>query len=212
MELPKPSEGGSYTPPPAGTHPAVCYSFVDMGTQSSNFQGKPMLRRKILLSWEITDPEIRAQDGEPMSVSSSYTWSMDEKANLRKMLEGWRGVPFVDADFGSGGFDIKKVIGLPCLVSIVHETKDGKNYANVKGVMKLPRGMTVDEPVKKKTYLALTPELFDRDVFAGLGDRLQEKIKSSPEYQSLMRQGDSGDYMSAHHGDVTGHLNDDIPF
>ena len=40
MHLPKPEEGGSFTPIPPGTHLGVCYRVIDLGTQMSNFQGE----------------------------------------------------------------------------------------------------------------------------------------------------------------------------
>src|SRR5688572_17810697 len=99
--LPQPSEGGNYTPPPPGTHPAICYRFIDLGTQTSSFpgnNGQPKQTRKVMISWEITDPELRMEDGKPFSISSRYTWSMHEKATLRKTLESWRGAPFINSD------------------------------------------------------------------------------------------------------------------
>lgn len=210
MYLPQPSEGGSYAPPPPGTHPAVCYRFIDLGTQRSTFNGEAKTARKVMLSWEITDPEIRMEDDQPFTISSRYTWSMHEKATLRKTLEAWRGQAFQDSDFGSGGFNVKKLLGVGCFLSILHEDKDGKTYANISAVMKLPKGIAPGALVNEPVYLSLEPDEFDRDVFSALSDKLQETIRLSPEYQALSRPASHADYVPPTFGEPAGM--EDIPF
>lgn len=213
MHLPQPTEGGSFTPPPEGTHPAICYRFIDLGTQKSAFQGESKLQRKVLLSWEIADPELSTEDGQPFTISSRYTWSMHEKATLRKTLESWRGVAFKPEDFGPEGFNVKKLLGVGCLMSILHEEKDGKTYANISAIMKLPKGMPTAIQINKSVYLSLEPDEFDRETFLTLSDKLQEQIKASPEYQALSKPSVSQDYHAPHFeaGDP-GFGADDIPF
>ena len=87
MHLPKPTEGGDFTPVPEGTFPATCYRFIDLGTQAGEYMGASKIARKVMLSWEITDPETRMEDGKPFTISSRFTWSMHEKSTLRKTLE-----------------------------------------------------------------------------------------------------------------------------
>jgi hypothetical protein len=213
MYLPKPSEGGNFTPPPAGTHPAICYRVIDLGTQSTVYNGERKQAHKVMLSWEITDPEIRMEDGRPFTISQRYTWSMHEKATLRKALESWRGQPFKDADFGDGGFNIKKLLGVGCLLSVLHAEKDGKVYANINAIMKLPKGMVAGSLVNEMAYVALTPELFDRAEFLKLSDGLQDTIKNSPEYQKLNAYGQApSDYPADYSGPGIDDMDDSIPF
>jgi hypothetical protein len=212
MFLPQPTEGGSFTPPPAGTHPAICYRFIDLGTQKSEYEGQAKQQRKVLISWEITDPELLTEEGEPFTISSRYTWSMHEKSTLRKTLESWRGTPFISTDFGEGGFDVKRLLGAPCLLSILHTEKAGKTYANITGVMKMPKGMPVSSQRNKAVFLTLEPAGFDRDVFLTLGDKLQEQIKASPEYQALVKP-QQQEYHAPHFDPTDpGFGADDIPF
>ncbi len=179
--LPEPTEGGNYTPPPPGTHPAICYRFIDLGTQKSTFNNEAKLARKVMLSWEITDAELKMEDGHPFTISSRYTWSMHEKATLRKTLEAWRGTPFVRTDFGPGGFDVRKLIGVGCLLSIIHEPREGGGvYANIGGVMKLPKGMSAGVLFNPTAFLSLDAEEFDRDVFNSLSDKLQDTMFGEP--------------------------------
>lgn len=193
--LPEPTEGGNFTPPPAGTHPAICYRFIDLGTQRSNFNGETKHKRMVMLSWEITDPELRTEDGHAFSISQRYTWSMHEKATLRKTLEAWRGVAFTKADFGPDGFNVKKLIDVGCLLSIIHDTKDdGRTFGNIGAIMKLPKGMEAGTLTTPTAFLSLEPDEFDRDVFNALSDKMQETIKASPEYQALVRPAQRNDY------------------
>lgn len=185
MHLPKPSEGGSFNPPPSGTFPAICYRILDLGTQQTTYKGQPKRAHKILLSWEIHDEDAVGEDGKPMSIHQQYTWSMHEKAALRKALESWRGKAFTDEDFGESGFDVRKLIGVPCLLGITHVISNGSTYANITAISKLPKGMDVGELVNSPTYLWLTKDLFKSELFAKLSEKLQEKIKTSPEYQSI---------------------------
>lgn len=185
MHLPKPTEGGDFAPVPEGTFPATCFRFIDLGTQMNTFEGNK-LQRKIMLSWEITDPDTLMTDGRPFTISSRFTWSTHEKATLRKTLESWRGKKFEDADFGQGGFDTHKLLGVGCFLSIVHAVKDGKTFANIAGVVKLPNGLSATPPQNPMVYLSLEPDEFDRDVFNGLSDGLRDVIMKSPEYGVLM--------------------------
>ena len=38
MYVPKP-DGGNFTPVPAGNHVAICYRFIDLGTQTVEWKG-----------------------------------------------------------------------------------------------------------------------------------------------------------------------------
>jgi hypothetical protein len=212
--LPEPTEGGNFTPPPAGTHPAICYRFIDLGTQQSKFNNETKTARKVMLSWEITDPELRTDDGHPFTISQRYTWSMHEKATLRKTLEAWRGTAFIKTDFGKDGFSVKKLIGVGCLLSILHEPKEGGGvYANIGAVMKLPRGMDAGMLFNPTAFLSLDEEDFDREVFNGLSDKLQETIKGSPEYGFLSRPHEPADFVPPNFQKGDPGFNDsDIPF
>lgn len=213
MYLPKPTEGGDFAPPPAGVFTAICYRFIDLGTQPTQFQGQTRLQRKVMLSWEITDPEERMEDGKPYAISQRFTWSMHEKSTLRKTLESWRGKPFEEQDFGEGGFDTRNLIGAPCMLSIVHVDKDSKTYANISGVMKLPKQMQAGQLENNTVYFSL--EDYDPAVFGALSEGLQNIIKASPEYQALGKSQNGGGYVAPsfdNGGDPGWQPDPDIPF
>lgn len=205
MYLPKPSDNGDFTPPPAGTHLAICYRFIDLGTQAGEYQGKPTSLRKVMLSWEL--PNELMDDNRPFTISKRYTWSMHEKANLRHDLESWRGRSFEESDFGEGGFNVKKLLGAPCMLNVTHSDKNGKTYANIASVGKLMKGLTVPELQNTQVFFSL--EDFNKDLFEALSDGLRELIAKSPEYAEVTSQshGDPRDQ-----GGQGGDLDDDIPF
>lgn len=167
-----------FAPPPAGTHAAICYRVIDLGTQKGEYMGQPKIARKIMLSWEL--PDEKMEDGKPFTVHKRYTLSSNEKATLRKHLEAWRGKAFEEADFGPGGFDIQNILGKPCMLTLLHEEKQGKTYANIAAVGKLTKGITIAPQSNPGIYLSLDD--FHAEIFATLPEGIRKVIASSPEY------------------------------
>lgn len=131
------ASGGNYVPAPAGVWGAVCVDVVDLGIMAQEFAGKKKTLHKIKIVWQIS--ELR-EDGKPHTCSKMYTLSLHEKANLRKDLESWRGRAFTEPELQ--GFDVEQVLNAPAMVNVVERLKDGAKYANVVGVMRLPKEMS----------------------------------------------------------------------
>lgn len=182
MYLPQ-NTGGEFETPPSGTHVAVCYRIVDLGTQQTDYQGQIKHQRKVMLSWEL--PDEKMADGRPFTIHQRYTLSSNEKSRLRQDLESWRGAKFTDADFGPGGFDIRKILGVGCLLSIIHDNKQGKTYANISALSRLPKTMVAPPPTNPKVYFSL--DSWDDTAFEALSEGLRNTIKKSPEYIELHR-------------------------
>lgn len=132
--------GASYETCPAGSFAAVCCDVVDMGMVESTYAGKKKKQPKIRIGWQVDE---KRADGSPFIVWKRYTLSLHEKAALRKDLEPWRGRPFTEDELQ--GWDVESVIGAPCLVSVVQNAVSGSVYANVSGIMRLPKGMVAPE-------------------------------------------------------------------
>lgn len=180
--VPSPNDT-TFAPVPAGNHVAVCYRVIDLGTQPSEFQGKKSTKQKILISWEI--PDEKMEDGRPFTIGQRFTWSMSEKASLRKSLESWRGRAFTDNDFSQTGFDIKNILGVGCMLNVVHATNGGKTYANIASVAKLPKGLTPPPLVNKEVYIWLSREEFNARLFEEMSEGLKQIIKNAPEYAAM---------------------------
>jgi len=72
-------------------------------------------------------------------VTKTYTASLNEKANLRKDLESWRGRPFTVEELQ--GFDLEKVVKAPCMLNLVAQTtKAGKTWTGIAAIMPLAKG------------------------------------------------------------------------
>lgn len=221
MYLPEPKTGGEdFTPAPEGVHRAVCVSVIDLGTQEQTpYQGKPRApTHKIQIRWELADelmPDGKFK-GQPFTVSKRFTYSTSEKADLRKTLESWRGKKFEASDFGPGGFSVDKLLGVSCMLQIVHEVREGKTYANIAGVMPMPKGMAKAAPSMEPFILSLDPENYEQDLFEGLGERLKETIAKSPEFQEVQRRRKgvvtAAPPMTQPSAGLTADLDDEIPF
>ncbi|MHB8744633.1 MAG: phage replication initiation protein, NGO0469 family [Sulfuricaulis sp.] len=195
LTVKKPADS-EYQLTPQGTHLGVCYLVVDMGLQDTPFGAK----HKIRLGWEL--PNELMADGRPFVCSKEYTASLHPDSNLAQDLVAWRGKSFTDEELA--GFDVFKVLGAPCMLTVIHATsKAGKTYANVKSVTSLPKGTA--EPVAVNDTLSFSLESPDETAFQKLPEWMQKKINrnspsSAPAEMTTPVYDNGGDY------------GDDIPF
>ena len=132
------------------------------------------------------------KDGRPFMVSQDFTFSSNEKASLRVLIEDWRGRKYTTGELKQlGGLPISKLIGQPAFLSVVHTTDDdGRVWANIKSVMPLPKGMP--HPSLHGEPLIYSVENHDQIAFDKLPSKLQEKIKGSQEWKMRTGQIPSG--------------------
>lgn len=168
------SQDKKFKNPPAGTFGAACIKVIDLGTQKVDWEGSVKFQRKVFIQWEIDE---LMEDKRPFVTGRKFTVSMHEKATLRAFLKGWRGRDFTDEELQ--GFDPKKLIGAPCMLSLVQNG----DFVNIASAAKLPKGMNALKPVNETVYFSLDD--FDQKVFDSLSDKMKETIGMSPEYQSL---------------------------
>jgi hypothetical protein len=135
--------GGDYEPIPEDLHLAICYGIWDLGMQYNDHWHQTV--HKVVIVWEL--PEVRGEferDGKkvnlPRAISKQYRLSLHKKAGLRKDLESWRGKKFTDEEL-SKGFDLKKLLGVPCQIQVLHNKVEDKTYANVSAIIKAPGGI-----------------------------------------------------------------------
>lgn len=178
----KENQGGGYPPIEAGSYRAICYSIVVLGTTYNEVFDN--VQKKIMFTWELPDERIDV-DGEdkPRAISATYTLSLNEKANLRKTLESWRGKQFTAEELR--GFDITKVLGAPCMISTTTGTNTlGKQYAKVTGVSRLPKGMEVPKDTENpKVVFDISNDACPLEDMEKLPNFVQERIKQSEEYK-----------------------------
>jgi hypothetical protein len=206
MSLTVSAGSGDFQIPPAGNHLARCYRIIDLGTQKTTWKGVEKAMKKVMITWELHGEDeqggpLMTDDGKPLIISKRFTPSLGPKATLRAFLVSWRGKQFTDDELL--GFKLENIIDKWCMISISHETKDGKTFANVSSVSAVPLAL-------KKAGLpdGVNPALMfdiddpDMEVYESLTDYLKELIAKSPEWQ--MRSGQ--------HSLPKVDLDDDIPF
>lgn len=167
-------------PAPAGTHLARCVGVISLGTQDSNSpKFKPSF--KVMLVWELPD-ELIPDGSVAMTVNREYACFLSDRANLRHDLESWRGRPFTPQELD--GFDVVNVLDHPCMVAVIHKTSAKKSvYAQVTGVMQLPKGVTPKPRVNELVRYEIEQ---GRDTtFASLPQWIQTKIAACHEWRQL---------------------------
>jgi hypothetical protein len=195
--------GKGFDPVPEGTYNAVCYSLVDLGTHLDEKFGNR--NHKVNITWEIPSERILIEkDGQtldlPRAISKQYTISLNEKANLRKDLQTWRGRAFTEEELG--GFDIKNVLGKSCLLQVIHTKKGEKTYANVTAVIAYPKGMEALKTENPQIFYSIAD---DRDVIPqGVPQWLIDIILTSDEFKAFTPA------EAAHPPTETGAVEDDV--
>lgn len=196
MQLPRPTQT-EFEIPQAGTFPARCYRFLDLGTQPKTFQGQTKLTHQVRLSWELPTELTEKGDhvGKPFSIHNQYTWSMGDKAILRKTLESWRGKKFTDTDFGETGFNTKKLIGISCMLGVTHTESKGKVYANITSVSPLLKGYDMPPQINESLYFSFDEAMSfngeERKVYLNnfiskISQATKDAIYNCPEYKKAM--------------------------
>jgi hypothetical protein len=170
-----------------GTYMARCYRMIEIGTIKEDYNGQEKMLQKVMVSWELpTEKAIldQAKGEEPFAVSKTYTLSMNEKANLRKDLESWRGKGFTEEE--AVRFDLTALLGKPCLVAIIQQpskSNPGKSYTVISSIMPLMKGMEC--PAQINPTKVLSYEEFNWELFETLSDYTKDKIKSSIEFRMM---------------------------
>jgi hypothetical protein len=203
------SSGKSADPVPAGVHPAVCYSVVDLGTQDpGNPKFKPS--RKVMLTWELPYETINVEGKDiPRSISCEYTLSIGKKATLRAVLESWRGRQFSPEELE--GFDVSKLIGANCQLNVVHKpcvSDPSKVFARIQSIIPLGKGQAKSANVNPSVSFDI-PEAGDIVIPETIPEWIAAKIVQSEEYKSRS----SSTHTEASPADpTTDQPGEDVPF
>ena len=119
-----------------------------------------------------------------MVISQEFTLSMNEKANLRKFLESWRGKGFTEEE--AKVFDITKLLGVPCMLSIIHkESKKGNEFEVISSVAAMPKGVECP-PQVNPTFEFNFEDKFSSKALDEFPDFIKDKIKSSEEFKKIL--------------------------
>lgn len=193
---------------PAGNHIARCYQMIEIGTEANEYQGEVKRQYKVRVVWEIPNEKMvfdAAKGEQPFSIGKDYTLSMHEKSTLRHDLKSWRGKDFTEQE--AKAFDITKLLGVACMLNVIHEPKkDGSGMrAKVAGISPLPKGMTAPAAVNPVFVFSFDDAEFDAKILA-LPEWLRNRIEQTPEFATRV----SGPQLTAK--PVAVDTNDDLPF
>ena len=177
-----------FEPAPAAMHVARCIRVIDLGTARDTMYDKD--KHDVFLMWEIPN-EMKTytnKDGkeiiEPFTIGKYYNMSLSEGAHLRTDLESWRSRAFTELELE--GFDAKNVLGIPCMINVVHAPKKrnpNKITASIKAVTPMPKGLECPPAVHPLVYFSLAE--FDQKVFDEMSSGLKKRIETSYEYISI---------------------------
>lgn len=186
LPLTAPKAETTYKPVPVGTHLARCFQIIEIGTLMETFKGKdPRPTPKIRVRFEIPNLTRVFKDGEdpkPYTIEEEYSFYMNERSNLFKLVTGMLGTTLDQEE--AGRFDIRSLIGQTCLLNITHKTNmKGKTHDKITSAIQLMAGMAA--PPAVNTPKVLTYSSWDEDFFQKLPSFIREKMKTTPEYAAL---------------------------
>lgn len=180
MEFIAKSEGNTSIPKlENGVYTAISSMMIDIGAQKSVLDNN--IRRKFIMVWNVVGEFIEVNKEKlPRVMSKEYTLSLNEKSNLRKDLQAWRGQAFTEEELQ--GFDILNVMNKPCQLQIINEEKNGKTYNNISAIMAMPKGMTVSTLDEITIFITNNAETWQN--WEKIPKWIQDKIKKSEGYEN----------------------------
>lgn len=158
-----------------GTHIGVCDIVAVVGLQETFFGTKEQVYIRFEVPderWKYIDKEGVDREG-PGVIGNFYTASMSKKANLRKLLEGWRSKQFSEQEAKT--FDIASILGKPCMLSVQESTSGENTYSNIASISPLPKGVSAP---KAELPLLLYHE-GDKSMFDKLPEWIRKKIETA---------------------------------
>lgn len=172
-----------------GIHPGVLVGLYDIGTHIDPQFGKEKRKYIFVFELPLADPvEIDGQKN-PRTLSTTYNATMAPKGMLRPMIEGWRGKALTDEEANS--YDITKVLGKPAQLNVVHDTRNGKTYANIKNVLPAPKGQALTASTTPVAWSVTSLDDAGQLAQSDIPEWIQKKAAESKEYKSLS-SGQSG--------------------
>lgn len=183
----KDNGGARVAPMEAGTYPARCVGVIDLGVQYNEKWDKRQEKLRLIFEFPTERVEVDGAD-KPRWLSKKYTASLNEKSELYRDLCAWRGVPFTPEELK--GFDMRKLLGAPCVIGVVNQERNGNTYTNITAISRAMKGMEVP-PLENE------PILFDMDgdaeearaVFEKLPQWMRAEVETSDTWQALVKQG-----------------------
>lgn len=196
--------------PAKGNHDGRLIAVIDLGTQEFTYMNQVKKAKKVKLIWELFDETHifdEAVGPQPFIISNDYTNSLDDRANLRKMLESWKGEPLTEEQIA--GFDLFNLLGACATVNVVYTNGKGEKasevYANIglkgQSIMAARKGVKAPKPhnpivgfeISGKCFFndlknaITTDECLDQMDQYKLFKRTIDVMSKSPEFQDYLK-------------------------
>jgi len=164
--------------PKAGLTQCVVTGLIMLGTKTETYKDgtskdvfKLGLEMKLPTQHHIFDEEIGP---EPLMLYRDVTFSLHPKATLNTIVTNMLGKSL------PGEFDILEILGLNCMVNIVHVVKGDNTYANAASFSPLMDGVDAVE-LPTRSFDIYSPDL---EILALLPEWKQEQIKATKEFRA----------------------------
>lgn len=187
-------EGGEFEKLQAGTYQAVVSNVYDIGLQKQkNMAGQEEIKHQCVVLFEVNETLKHGQyAGKRFVQSKTYSYTMSQKAGLRKLVEVIIG-PLTDKE--AGQFDLDTLRG--CNVTLTLEQKG--EYINIKSIGGLIKGMAPMVPelavehvpawISKKINSQVAPEETPTQADNFLNDTLHANDLLEYEINKLVESG-----------------------
>jgi len=178
-----PEGNTDFEPIEAGVQQAICVRYYDLGTQHFEWEGREKSARRVRLMWEVPDSRIEIEGKDlPRAISKEYTLSLHKKANLRIDLESWRSRIFTEEELE--GFDLDNILGVNCMLNVIHKTNDRGTFANIASVMPLMKNMEKLTP--ENPLVSFNFDNPDFRIPDNTPQWIEDKIKESDEWAAYI--------------------------
>lgn len=185
-----------YRNPEPGSYIGRLFSIVDIGHQSTTWNGVSKIQHKIIFNWELFGSDSKGElkiDGKPLTIFKKYTFSNHPESSLMIDLKAWSGkeVPLP--------LDFNNLLGKYALVNVVHNEYQGKKYSNIAGLIQVPSMMTNN-----------VPEGVNETMIYDMNKHPLNFDKVWPWQQKMIAE--SSEYRSSNQPKPADDMPDDIPF
>lgn len=145
-------ETGDFKLTPAGQYQAVCCELIDMGFSTKNYKNKdtgadePKNVHEINFIFQVN--KVDDETGKRFEVRTKpFNLVLSEKSNLKAFLLQWRGHDLTPEELKPPGVLLDALVGRNALLQVVHNTSNGKTYANIGSIMPLMEGLPEIQPL-----------------------------------------------------------------
>ena len=171
-------------------YPARLVQVIDLG-QQQNFFDKEKVNHEVMLTYELTTEFCLDDKDEP--VTDKPRW-LSETINMIDLPIGMSVKDIYNDQYrgksklvlrskafdpkGEHEFDLSKMLGKPCAVTVVEKKKkDGELRNDIGGITAPMKGLQIDELVNEPKFFGLDEP--DLEIFGSLPEWLQGRIKEN---------------------------------